>query len=67
MVEIRANHGRRSLGRIFRMERECMYPKPATYVSQVILVIMQREEMWKPMMSELGRMSALFDVFVRRT
>ena len=51
-----------------RVLRECVYPKPVEDVGQVRLAIMQWEEKWKAMMSELGgdakipdlwRMSAL--------
>ena len=41
-------------GRMFRVQRECMYPKPAKDVGQVRLAIMQWEKKWKVMMSELG-------------
>ena len=42
-----------TLGRMFRVQRECMYPKPVKDVGQVRLAIMQWEEKWKVMMSEL--------------
>ena len=66
-----ANYSRRTLRRMFRVQRECMYPKLAKDVRQVRLAIMQWEEKSKVMMSELGkdakiaelwRMSALFEI-----
>ena len=42
-VRLHANYSRRTLGRMFRVQRECMYPKPAKDVGQVRLAIMQ----WK--------------------
>ena len=52
---LHANYSRRTLARMFSAQRECMYPKPAKDVGQVRLAIMQWEEKWKAMMSELGR------------
>ena len=69
-ARLHANYSRRTLGRMFRVQRECMYPKPAKDVGQVRLAIMQWEEKWK-VMSELGegakipdllRMSALLEI-----
>ena len=69
-ARLHANYSRRTLGRTFRVQRECMYPKTVKDVGQVRLAIMQREEKWKVMMSELGegakipdlwRMSALLE------
>ena len=74
-ARLHANYSRRTLGRMFRVQRECMYPKPAKDVGQVRLAIMQWEEKWKVMMSELGegakipdlwRMSAFAGDFVQR-
>ena len=53
-ARLHANFSRRKLGRMFRVQRECMYPKPVKEVGQVLLAIMQWEEKWKAMMSELG-------------
>ena len=70
-ARLHANYTRRTLGRNFRVQRECMYPKPAKEVGQVRLAIMQWEEKWKVMMSELGagakipdlwRMSGLLEI-----
>ena len=70
-ARLHANYSRRTLGRMFRVQRECMYPKPLKDVGQVRLAIMQWEEKWKVMMSELGegakipdlwRMSALLEI-----
>ena len=35
---------RRTLGRLFRFQRECMYPKPVKDLSQVRLAVMQKEK-----------------------
>ena len=70
-ARLHANYSRRTLGRMFRVQRECMYPKPVKDVGQMRLAIMQWEEKWKVMMSELGegakipdlwRMSALLEI-----
>ena len=70
-ARLHANCSRRTLGRMFRVQRECMYPKPVKDVGQVRLAIMQWEEKWKVMMSELGegakisdqwRMTALLEI-----
>ena len=53
-AKLHANYNRRMLVRMFRVQRECMYPRPAKDVGQVRLAITQREEKWKVMMSELG-------------
>ena len=41
-------------GRLFRVQRECMYPKLVGCLSRLRLAILQWEEKWKAMMSELG-------------
>ena len=51
---LHANYRRRTLGRIFRVQRECTYGKPTTDVSQVRLAILQSEKTWKATMSEIG-------------
>ena len=70
-ARLHANYSRRTLGRMFRVQRECIYPKPVKDVGQVRLAIMQWEEKWKVMTSELGegakipdlwRMSALLEI-----
>ena len=48
------NESNKTLGVIFRVRRECVYPQPAKDVSQVRLGIMQCEEIWKATMSERG-------------
>ena len=60
---LRANYSRRTLVRINRGQRECMYPKPAKDVGQVRLAIMQWEEKWTAMMSELGGSSKIIDLW----
>ena len=48
------NYSRTTLGPMFRVQRECMYSKLVKDVSQVRPAIVQWEEKWKAMMSELG-------------
>ena len=45
---------RTDAGRMFRVQRECMYPKAVKDVSQVKFAIVQREEKWKNIMAEFG-------------
>ena len=54
-VRLHANYSRRTLGRMFKVQRECMYTRPVKDVGPVRLAIMQWEKKWKPMTSELGR------------
>ena len=51
-----------TLGRLFRVQREYMYPKPAKDVSQVRLLIMQWVEL-KAMMSELEKDAKIPDLW----
>ena len=69
--KLHASYSRRTMGRMFRVQRECMYPKPAKELGQLKNAIMQWEEKWKAMMAELGtdakipelwRMSALLEI-----
>ena len=41
LAKLHANYSRRTLGRMFRVQRECIYLKPAKDVGQVQLAIMQ--------------------------
>ena len=52
--KLHANNSRRALRRVFRVQRDCMYPKAAKDVSQVKASIMQCEDKLKNMMTELG-------------
>ena len=70
-ARLQAKCSKRTLRRMFRMQRECMYPKPLKDVGQVRLAITQWEEKWKVMLSELGegakipdqwRISALLEI-----
>jgi len=65
------NYSKRTLGRMFRVQRECMYPKAVKDLNGVKTAIMEWEERWKRMMAELGvdakipdlwRMSALLEI-----
>ena len=62
-ARLHANYSRRTLGRMFRVQRECMYPKLVTDVGQVRLAIMQWEVKWKVMMSELGEGAKILDLW----
>ena len=64
-------YSRRTLGRMFRVQRECMYPKQARGMKEVGIMIMEWEGKWRRMMAELGpdiripdlwRMSALLEI-----
>ena len=44
----------RSSCRMFRVQRECMYPEAVKDVSKVKFAIVQWEEKWKKMMAEFG-------------
>ena len=61
-ARLHANYSRRTLGRMFRVQRECMCPKPAKDVGQVRLAIMQWEEKWEVMMSEFGEGAKIPDL-----
>ena len=53
-ARLHVDYSRRTLGTMFRVQRECMYPKPVKVVGPVRLAIMQWEEKCGVMMSELG-------------
>ena len=68
---LHANYSRRTLGRMFRVQRENMYPRPVKDVGQVRSAVMRWEEKWKVMMPQLEegakipdqwRMSALLEI-----
>ena len=65
------NYSKKTMGRMFRIQRECMYPKEVKELSGVKIAILEWEEKWKRMNSELGadvkipvlwRMSALLEI-----
>ena len=67
-------YSRRTLGRMFRVQRECMYPKQAKNLRDVGAMVLEWEGRWKRMMAELGpdakipdlwRMSALLEICPR--
>ena len=56
---------------MFRVQRECLYPRAVKDLAQLRIAILQWEERWKAMMAELGtdakipelwRMSALLEL-----
>ena len=59
---LRAKYSRRTLGRTYRAQRECMYPKAAKDASQAKVAMTQWEEKWKKMMTELGRDAQIPDL-----
>jgi hypothetical protein len=73
--KLHANYSRRTLGRMFRVQRERMYPKQVKDLGSVKLAIMEWEEKWRRMKTELGddmkipdlwRMSALLENLPKR-
>ena len=71
---LHARYNRRTLGRMFRVQRDCMYPKQARSLKEVGTQILEWEGRWKRMMAELGsevripdlwRMSALLEICPR--
>ena len=72
--KLHASYSRRTVGRMFRVQRESLYPPVVKNLKLLRLAIMQWEEKWKSMMSELGseakipelwRMSALLEMCPR--
>ena len=68
---LHANYSRRTMGRMFRVQRDCLYPPVVKDLKTLKLAIMQWEERWKSMMTELGieakipelwKMSALLEI-----
>ena len=55
-------YNRRALGRMFRVQQECMSSKVAKDIGHVKHASMQWEETWKNMMTELGS-TRIFPVF----
>ena len=71
---LHARYNRRTMGRMFRMQKDCMYPKLVRAVGDVAGAILEWEERWKRMMGEIGheakipdlwRMSALLEICPR--
>ena len=62
-ARLHANYSRRTLERMLKVQRECMYPKPAKDVDQVRLPTMQWVDNWKGMMSELTRDAKIPDLW----
>ena len=62
-ARLHANYSRRTLGRMFRVQSECMNPKPVKDVGQVRLAILQWGEKRKVMMSELGENAKIPDLW----
>ena len=67
-------YSQRTIGRMFRVQRECMYPKQAKNLREVGTQILEWEGRWRRMMAELGtdvripdlwRMSALLEICPR--
>ena len=52
-----ARYSRRTLGRMFRIQKECMYPKQARNIREVGSMILEWEGKWTRMMAELGQKS----------
>lgn len=50
--KLHANYSKRTLGRMFRVQRECMYPKAVKDLAGVKIAIMEWEEKWKRMKAE---------------
>ena len=60
---LHANYCRRTMARIFRVQRERTYSKRATHVSHVRLAIMPWEEQWKTVTSEHGQDARITDLW----
>ena len=64
-------YSRRTIGRMFRVQKDCMYPKTARNLGEVAGLVLEWEEKWRRMLAELGpevripelwRMSALLEI-----
>ena len=53
-ANLHTTYGKRTSGRMFRVQRECMNPPAVKDVNQVKVAIMQWEEHWKKMMMEFA-------------
>ena len=69
--KLHERYSRKTMGRMFRLQRECMYPKEVKKWEEVVAAIMQWENKWRKMMAEIGkdmkipdmwRMSALLNI-----
>ena len=60
---LHARYSRRTMGRMFRMQRECMYPKSAKAVGDVAVAVLEWEEKWKRMMGEIGHEAKIPDLW----
>ena len=68
---LRANYTRRTIGRMMRQLKECMYPGTVKDLRSLAAAVGSWEEKWKKMMTELGadmkvpdlwRMAALLEI-----
>ena len=60
---LHARYSRRTMGRMFRMQKECMYPRPVKTVGDVAGAVLEWEERWKRMMSEVGHEARIPDLW----
>ena len=47
------NYARRTMARLFRIQRDCMYPKPARDMQQLKTCILAWEERWRAILGDL--------------
>ena len=60
---LHARYNRRTMGRMFRMQKECMYPKSVKTVGEVAGAVLEWEERWKRMMGEIGHETKIPDLW----
>ena len=51
------------MGRILRMQKECMYPKPVRELGGLRTAVMAWEEKWKKLMDEMGEEAKIPDLW----
>ena len=47
-------YSQRTLGRMFRLQNECMYPKMARDLGEVSGMVLEWDDRWRKMIVELG-------------
>ena len=67
-------YNQKTMGRMLRQQRECMYPRAAKKLEEVEPMVMEWEQRWKRMEREMGnnyevpdlmRMAALMEILPR--
>jgi hypothetical protein len=60
---LNAAYHRRTLGRMVRVQRECLYPRPVKELAMLRVAVLEWERRWEAMMMELGKEAVIPDLW----